>query len=195
MDGESGGALILAAGFGRRFGADKRRHLLDGETPMLIRTLARYVDAFDNVAVVIRDEDCALAEEIQSAHPGVRVIWASDAQLGMGHSLAAGIRSVHEEWRYVCVGLGDMPHVSSHTLRHLLAIYLAGDPGRIVQPVFDDRPGHPVFFGARYFPEIERLTGDAGARSLLRAHATSVLRVPVHDSGVIDDVDTPPDHV
>jgi len=188
-----GGALILAAGFGRRFGADKRLYLLNDHTPMLFETLRRYRAVFEQTAVVLREDDELLTERLTEAMPTVRIIPTREAHLGMGHSLAAGIDAVAADWRYACIGLGDMPHIEIESLRILLAHYLDGDRDTIVQPSFNDVPGHPVIFGSTYFSEIARSTGDAGARAVIRKHADRLLRVPLEDPGVLEDIDHPPE--
>jgi molybdenum cofactor cytidylyltransferase len=191
VDADRGGALILAAGFSRRFGADKRWHPLADGTPMLIRTLSRYAAVFEQLAVVLRPEDEVLAQEVRTIYPAARVVLAPEAHLGMGHSLAAGVRAIEREWQYACIGLADMPYVTAATLTRLLAVYRSGDPDRIVQPVLGDRPGHPVIFGAQFFAEIESVTGDEGARSVLQKHPDALERVPVDDAGVVTDLDQP----
>ena len=187
-----GGALVLGAGFGRRFGSDKRRHLIDGANPMLLKTLSIYSEVFEHVAIVLREEDEELGREVELTLPGIRIIRAEDAHLGMGHSLAAGVRSIHEDWRYVCIGLADMPFVRAETLVVLRSAFLDGPSDGIVQPVYEGRPGHPVIFGERYFEEMARLKGDAGARAVIQAHSARLEKVPLDDPGVIQDIDLPP---
>lgn len=187
----SDGALVLAAGYGRRFGSDKRRYRLpDGQT-LLIATLRRYAEVFTRVAVVIRDEDDRLATEIDQTCSEVRILRASDAHLGMGHSLAAGVRQIREHWSSICVALGDMPYVRPETLQSLRACFQAGPEDHIVQPTYRGTPGHPVFFGRNYYDELAALRGDEGARSVLSRHTDCLRRVAVDDAGVLTDMDRP----
>lgn len=51
--------------------------------------------------------------------------------------------------------------------------------------------GNPVLWGARYFPELQTLEGDVGARRLLAEHHEDVCEVNVSGEGVLTDVDTP----
>lgn len=188
---DSDGALVLAAGYGRRFGGDKRRYrLADGQT-LLTATLRRYAEVFARVAVVIRDEDDELAAEIDQACPAVRVLRASDAHLGMGHSLAAGVRQIREHWSSICIALGDMPYVRADTLQLLRDFFRAGAGDQIVQPTHRGTPGHPVFFARNYYDELAALRGDEGARSVLSRHTGRVRRVAVEDPGVLTDMDRP----
>ncbi|MNO06421.1 MobA-like NTP transferase domain protein [compost metagenome] len=52
-----------------------------------------------------------------------------------------------------------------------------------------DERGHPVLFGRDFWPELLRLTGDEGARRVMRAHASAWVAVGVDDPGVLRDVD------
>ena len=61
-------------------------------------------------------------------------------------------------------------------------------------PVEGEVRGHPVLLDASVFDEV--LSGDApeGARSVVRRDPERILRVPVSDVGIHDDLDTPADY-
>jgi molybdenum cofactor cytidylyltransferase len=59
--------------------------------------------------------------------------------------------------------------------------------------VFEGRRGNPVAFGALHLPALLALTGEHGARSLLKS--SSVVEVAVSDPGILRDIDTPNDLV
>jgi molybdenum cofactor cytidylyltransferase len=81
--------------------------------------------------------------------------------------------------------------VAPSTLRALLAALEEG--AHIAAPVFEGRRGNPVAFGARHLPALLALTGEHGARSLLRSEP--VVEVAVDDPGILRDIDTPGDLV
>lgn len=179
-------ALILAAGFGTRFGGDKRRaELADGRT-LLAASLARARLVFDEVHLILRPEDDPAALGLPY---GCRIIRCDDADQGMGHSLAAGVRALAASPAdAIAVLLGDMPWIAESSLRALVA---KAATGRIVFPVHHDERGHPVVFGRDFWPELQQLRGDEGARRVLRAHAAAWIAVGVDDPGVLRDVDSP----
>lgn len=179
-------ALLLAAGFGKRFGADKRRaRLADGRT-LLAASLANARAVFPDVRVVLRSGDDPVALGLPVDIPLVR---CADAESGMGYSLAAGVDSLNSRtFSSVAILLGDMPWLDESTLR-LLADQ--ADPQRIVFPLYEGQRGHPVLFGRTFWPELLKLQGDEGARAVLQAHREAWHPVVVEDSGVLRDVDTP----
>jgi molybdenum cofactor cytidylyltransferase len=87
------------------------------------------------------------------------------------------------------VALGDMPFVEVSTVRALAAALAAG--AGIAAPVMDGRRGNPVGFGALHLDALLALSGEEGARRLLRT--CPVTEVPVRDPGIFRDVDTPDD--
>ena len=180
-----GGAVILAAGASTRFGSDKRNYRLAGKRTVLETTLAAYQHVFDEIYLVLQPEDKSWA----TCPATVKPVYAADAALGMGHSLAAGIRAARH-LGFLFVALADMPHVQAATLRRLVDAMT--DSRSIVQPAYLGAPGHPVGFGSAYFDELERLSGDVGARQVLAAHPNQVTRLEVSDAGVVEDIDVPP---
>lgn len=192
-DGAGGGALLLAAGFSRRFGSDKRRHRFADGSSLLAASVALYSQAFPKLIVVLRPEDDDLAAQVQASADGanVEVVFCADAVEGMGRSLAAGAAAA-QAWDYLFVALADMPWVQLDTLAHLRREMQRAGSDSIVLPVNGNHPGHPVGFGASYLPALATLTGDQGARSLVQKAGDRVHRVIVEDAGVLQDLDTPP---
>ena len=194
-----GGALILAAGFSRRFGSDKRQHPIsisaDEQLPMACATTRLYAQVFINTVVVLRDKDAQLNSLLHRELPQVRTVAAADSHLGMGHSLAAGITAVND-WDYVFVGLADMPYVRTDSLLALkdrmdaLLEAHANSPV-IVQPTCNGVPGHPVGFSRDYFARMSGLTGDSGAKALIANAGSSLHRLALEDPGTLEDLDRP----
>ena len=192
-DGRSAiGAIVLAAGYGRRFGSDKRTYALHDGTPMLEATLRVYIEVFERIVVVLRPEDENLKSSSLALSEKIEIVTANQAHLGMGHSLARGIAAARsDKWEGAFIALADMPFVKSDTLRQLSGGLARADDTAIVQPVFEDRPGHPVGFKPGYFPRLGLLEGDEGARIVLDEAGDRVIRVAVDDPGILLDVDRP----
>ena len=195
------GAVLLAAGRSRRFGTDKRRHVLPDGRSMLATTIDRYQQVFPTLRIVVSPRDIAQGpDQDRVAAPGLleslgivlrdtdTCIVATDADLGMGHSLAAGCAGIN--WTFTFVGLADMPFVRVETLTTLVNRARALAEDNILVPTFEGRRGHPVGFGQAHLPALCRLTGDQGARALFGTPRDVLLEVD--DAGVLQDLDQPP---
>lgn len=178
--------ILLAAGRGQRFGADKRLVPLDGGAPMALVAARAMRSACARVVVVLRPEDTALAAQMRRA--GCETVACAEADGGMGHSLAAGVRATAEASGWL-VALADMPWLQPCTHARVAAALAAG--AALARPVHAGRPGHPVGFAREWFAALAALTGDRGARDLVAAAAGRLVCCEVDDPGCLRDVDTP----
>ena len=83
-----------------------------------------------------------------------------------------------------------MPLVTAGTIDRLIETFDPDEGRTIVVPSHDGQLGNPVLWDRRYFPAMMALTGDSGARGLLRQHADAVTELGVDDT-VLRDFDTP----
>ena len=176
--------VVLAAGRGSRFASSTHKLLQPlGSTTVLGQTLG-HVLASGLPLVVVTTPTLAAEASRTVASRDVVVIPETQAALGMGRSLAAGVaaRSDGAGWLILPA---DMPLVQPSTL-DAVAAALAHHPVAFAQHL--GRRGHPVGFAAELYSELRLLTGDEGARRLLARYPASA--VDVDDAGVLMDVDT-----
>ena len=187
--GRSVAAVVLAAGQSSRM-APRHKLLV---TDQAGRTMvAQVVDAVlasraRPVLVVTGHR----ADEVRAALAGrpVRFVTAEDHAAGLSASLRAGLAAVPASAAGALVVLADMPLVTAATMDRLLDSYDPDEGRTIVVPSHDGQLGNPVLWDRRYFGPIMALTGDVGARSLLRRHADAVTELAADDT-VLRDFDT-----
>lgn len=180
--------ILLAAGRGSRFGADKLLHALADGTPLALQSARRMRAALPQMLVVLRPGADRLAECLR--REGFACVLAADAELGMGHSVAAGIAASADAAGWV-IGLADMPFVRADTIAQVAGALRAG--AALAAPQYQGRRGNPVAWSARFREQLLALRGDAGARQLLQAQGAALALLAVDDPGVLQDVDTPAD--
>src|SRR5690606_13731312 len=123
--------------------------------------------ALSDVGGVLRAEHEARALGLEDER---MVIRSEQAELGMGHSLAAGVRALlaSSSAEAVAILLGDMPWIAPASLAQLAA---AAGPAHIVLPWHAGLRGQPVLFGRAFWAELSTCSGDSGAKALLQRHA------------------------
>jgi len=179
-------ALLLAAGYSRRFGADKRLAQLANGTHVAVQSAWLLQAAGLAVQAVIRPEDERL--QLLFQQQGVHCIDCMEAALGMAASLRAGVEATPQAAAWL-VALADMPFIQPATVQRLIAVWR--QQGGIVLPSWQGKRGHPVIFTAPYREALLALQGDQGARPVLQQHAAAVQTVPLEDAGIHQDIDTP----
>lgn len=185
--------LLLAAGRATRFGGDKLlapipTTTLDvaAGTPLGVAAARHLVQALPSSVAVVRPNSPSLCALF--AGTGLRVVQCADADDGMGASLACGVAATRDADAWI-VTLADMPWIRPATIRDVVDALQHG--ADIVAPAYRGVRGHPVGFARRHFAALAALTGDTGARDLLRAEAHGVTLIDVDDPGIVRDVDTP----
>jgi molybdenum cofactor cytidylyltransferase len=184
-------AIVLAAGASSRMAP---RHKLLVQGPDGRAMAARVVDhllasSARPILVVTGHRE----PEIRAALAGrdVRFVHAERHAEGLAESLKAGLAALPEEAAAALICLGDMPLVSSAAIERIIAAYDPDEGRSIVVPTHDGSYGNPVLWDRRHLPELMELTGDQGARSLLKRHVEEVTEVAMEDDGVLRDFDTP----
>jgi molybdenum cofactor cytidylyltransferase len=177
--------VLLAAGQGTRFGGDKLLAPLADGTPVGVMSARNLAAALSEVIAVVRPEDSRLAQLLAIA--GIAVESCPTAWQGMGSSLAHAVRARADADGWI-VALADMPKVRPDTIRAVAHAIEAG--ASLAAPVHRGERGHPVGFSAVYGPRLAALSGDAGAREILRADRDRMVLLECADAGVIADIDT-----
>ena len=180
--------ILLAAGSASRFGGDKLLAPLEDGTPLGVCALINLAACVDRVVAVVRSGDQALARAL--AGHGAEVTFCTYAALGMGQSLAWAIRATPLAKAWV-IALADMPWIQVATMRRIVDALESGSA--LVAASHQGVRGHPVGFSRRYFGELAALSGDEGAKAIVRAHQRELQLIETDDAGVSRDIDTPAD--
>ncbi len=183
-------ALVLAAGQSSRM-APRHKLLIEGADgrAMIARTVDHALASQARPVIVVTGHRDA---EIRAALAGrdVRFVHAERHTDGLAESLKAGLAVLPDDSAGVLVCLGDMPLVAGAALDRLIAAFDPDEGRRIVVPVHDGQAGNPVLWDRGFVGEMMSLSGDAGARSLLRRHMDQVAEVPLETDAVLRDFDT-----
>ncbi|MEM7644998.1 MAG: nucleotidyltransferase family protein [Pseudomonadota bacterium] len=174
--------LILAAGASARMrGADKLLQDIDG-TPLILRATRAA---------------CAVSPEVIVALPPAspRRLWLTDtpARLievedrAMSASIRAGLAACTRD--ALMIHLADMPEIGAAEMQMLADAWTTSKSRTARAATEDGRPGQPVIFARPLFPALAELTGDTGAKPLLRKESPDVIRLP--GQAAITDLDTP----
>jgi nicotine blue oxidoreductase len=183
-------AVLLAAGSGSRFGGGKLLAPYRGR-PLIESSLANLTEAPVGETLVVVGDDAERLLPVVEPY-GVRVVENPEWEEGQSTSVRAGLLALGPEVGAAVVLLADQPLVGPEAVGRLVAAFEAG--AGVAVATYGGERRNPVLFSREVWPLLLReLTGDEGARNVLRRHPDLVREVPCDDVGDPADVDTPQD--
>lgn len=187
--------LVLAAGASSRMrGRDKL--LLPVRGKPLLR-LVTDIALATGAPVLVTLPPAADARHKVLAGCAAAPVDVPDADQGMSRSIVRGLAVVSAREPGPTDGLmilpADMPGFSANALADLISRFRA-EPDLIWRgSTTDGAAGHPTIFPRDLWPELAKITGDEGGRSVLGRHADRIRLVPLPGRMAVLDLDTPED--
>lgn len=185
--------ILLAAGFSRRFGeSDKLLQPLPNGEWMGVASAKHLIQAIPQAIAIIRAENTALRDALTPL--GFELCVCDTSENMMADSLTAGIRfarRLNPSVTGYVIALADMPFIHPNTIARVHACLSEG--ADIVIPTYRSQRGHPVAFSSRFEDALLEVSGDEGARSVIRQFQSRVTYLETDDAGILKDIDTPED--
>jgi molybdenum cofactor cytidylyltransferase len=184
--------VILAAGSSSRLGRPKQLVQRGGRSLLRRAAEAALGVGCGPVFVVLG----AHRDEVVGEVAGLDVhLVENDAwPTGMASSIRAAVGAMMTAER---AGIGammlmpcDLPGVDAASLSRLVGAFRPGDRP-MAAAAYDGTIGTPAIFDRSCFDALQRLSGDEGARRILRASEADVVRMAMPEAAY--DVDTPAD--
>ena len=179
------GICLLAAGLSRRFGSNKLMARFAGRRVIdYAMDAALAVDAVQRVAVV---SDEAVTDAARAR--GLTIVRNERPERGMASSIALGAQAL-ADMDAVMLMAADMPLLRGETLAGLVRAFAQGEKGIAC---LRDRThwGNPAIFGRAYLPELAALSGERGAKAVIRMHEDDLAIVDCALADELADADTP----
>lgn len=180
-------AILLAAGAGIRFGGDKLLAEFEGR-PLVEHALSMLGDASVDETVVVVGGEAGRLRKVCEAYE-VRVVENREWAKGQSTSVRAGLRAMSPDTRAAVVLLADQPLVGTEAVERLVEAFEGG--AKVAVAAYGGKRRNPVLFAREVWPLLlEELSGDEGARAVLRDHPELVAEVACDGVGDPVDVDT-----
>ena len=185
-------AVVLAAGKGERMG--KAKLFLPWRGKVMLQWVLESVlaSAVDEVICVVRD---LAAVRAHIAVKDERLAWLVNerADAGQSASVTAGLWAMDGRSDRALFTVGDQPMLESALLDALIdRSKRVAAP--IIAPSFKGQIRNPVLFRREVFPELLKLKGDHGGRSLLEKLRDRLELVEWKSAATFMDIDDEKDY-
>jgi len=186
------GIIILAAGSSSRFGNTKQLLHFKGKT-LLKHTIEEATETGAQPVVVVTGANAdEISKEIKNEK--VEIVFNKNWEQGMASGIGIGLKNaiiLNKELENVIITVCDQPFVSSSLFQQLFQKQ-SESAKHIVASAYADTIGTPALFTIKYFDALMGLTGDQGAKGLLKKHSKDLATVDFPDGYI--DIDTQEDY-
>jgi len=186
------GIVILAAGASTRLGKPKQLLQYRGKT-LLGHAINEATNSNADAVVVIFGKDADLFKK-EIDEKKIRVAINSSWEEGMASSVRLGLDTLLNAKPYidaVIFMVCDQPHISSSILNELIKTQQKTTK-QIVSCNYGESIGPPALFHKKYFKELMKLSGDAGARKIIQQNMNDVATILFPEGRI--DIDTNEDY-
>ncbi|MEM3616075.1 MAG: nucleotidyltransferase family protein [Candidatus Methanomethylicia archaeon] len=184
-------AIILAAGYSKRFGRNKLLEPIAGK-PMIRWTLEATLNSMINEVVVVLGFEAERVYEVIKDLK-CRVIVNLEYDIGMSSSVKCGVRSIMSRSEAVLIIPGDYPFIEVETINNVIKKYRETH-APIIIATYNGRRGHPILIGRELFQEVLEINEESmGLKAVIRRHENEIVYADAKGMGAITDIDSPED--
>ncbi len=187
------GLILLAAGASSRMGQPKQLLRYRGQSLIRHAIETARNTACSPILVVLG----AYSEQIEPelSDLDVQIVNNPNWSHGISTSICVGIERLQDNWPNLDAAvlmLCDQPLISAHLINQFIEAY-ATEKWKIIAAKYQRTLGVPALFDQTLFPELTKLNGDFGAKSLIHQNIQITLGIDYPQGAV--DLDTPENYV
>ena len=195
-------AVILAAGESSRMGRDKAllpwppATVPSNDDQTFLSSWIRALGPFNDMVIVVAGQNYENLAPVVFEN-GAFIVRNPHPENGQFSSLQVGLQEVLNRGRDAAmITLVDRPPVSVATLECLQAAFASAilRAKWAVVPTFGQRHGHPLIAGREMIEAFLKAPVDVAARDVEHQHQGKIEYVPVGDSAIAVNVNTPEDY-
>jgi CTP:molybdopterin cytidylyltransferase MocA len=183
------GAVLLAAGEGRRMGGVAKPLIRLQGVPLVTRHLVALSGAgVDEVVVVTGHGRDAVEAQVQSF--SVTLVHNEAHACGQQTSVRAGLAALNGSFDGVFVVPSDQPLIGAGDLIELIGAFKKRPAGHVVVPVVDGQRGNPILLDEIAHAQILASGTNLGCRHLIEGQPELVYAYETTNTRFVTDLDT-----
>ena len=182
--------LVVAAGGSKRLGQPKQLVRKNNLT-LLENSLNEIVKSrVGNVFLVLGANAELILDKLNLSD--YQVVINKNWKKGMGASIAFGMKKIMEDYNYagVIISVADQPFLTADIFKKIKE-NITKEKKMIIKSKYEEGSGPPVYFSRHFFEEMKNLSGDEGAKPLLKKYKELLVSIDFPQGNI--DIDTEED--
>ena len=183
--------LVLAAGLSSRMIIGNKLLLKVKNITIIEKTIENlYKSNIDSFFIILGHQSNMLSKVLKNFK--VPLIINDSYKEGISSSIKKGISKIDNKSDGVMICLADMPKITSKTYNILIVkfkkFYDKTIP-LIIIPEYDGITGNPVILSKHFFAELKKISGDIGAKYLIKKNRKYIKKVSISEKYILEDID------
>lgn len=183
-------AVVMAAGFSRRFGQDEDKLLINVEGRPLYQHVLKVLEEIEFLEVIVIARQEAILAYADSL--GFTAIRNDRAHEGISASIGLGLAEASDESLGYMFFTSDQPYLSKVDVESLIEAFEGLDEQIILARV-GGKNGSPTLFSRSYKDQLMSLKGDQGGRVIIKENPHCLSYVELSNPKALWDLDTKED--
>tara|TARA_B100001939_G_scaffold134121_1_gene116513 strand:- start:293 stop:943 length:651 start_codon:yes stop_codon:yes gene_type:complete len=183
--------LVLAAGLSSRMPIGNKLLLKVKSLTIIEKTIKNlYKSNIDSFFIILGHQSNLFSKVLKNFK--IPLIINDSYQEGISSSIKKGISLIDHKSNGVMICLADMPKITSKTYNILIdefkKFYNSATP-LIILPEYNGQTGNPVILSKHFFSELKKISGDVGAKYLIKKNKKYIKKVDISEKYILEDID------
>ena len=183
-------AILLAAGQSKRMdGENKLTKEIKG-IPLIKLSVKNILASSVDELIIVLGYQKEIIEKLIDKNEKIKFVFNKDFESGMASSIKTGIDNLSDKTEAFFICLGDMPIVSHNIYNQLIK---SKDNKEIIVPTYKGQQGNPVLFNKSMKEKVIDISGDIGAKKILKLNKAKILNLEINDQSIAKGFNTQDD--
>ena len=183
-------AILLAAGQSKRMnGENKLTKKIQGN-PLIKLSVKNILASSTNELIIVLGYQKEIVEKLIDKTEKIKFVFNKDFESGMASSVKAGLNHLSKNTEAFFICLGDMPMVGHDIYNQLIKSKANKE---IIVPTYKGQQGNPVLFNKSMKEKVIDISGDIGAKKILKLNKAKILNLEINDQSIAKDFNTQDD--
>ena len=180
-------AILLAAGKSERMNGENKLIKKIQGVPTIKHSINNILASYIDELIIVLGYQKEIVEKHIDKNKKIKIVFNKNYKSGMSSSIKAGLNKLSIKTKSFFICLGDMPMIK-HDVYNL--IIKSRDKNEIIVPTYNEQQGNPILFDKSMKEKIMVITGDVGAKKILKNNKDKVLNFETNDLGVTKNYNT-----
>ncbi len=184
--------IVLAAGQSKRMGGDNKLIKKYNKKYLINHIVATLIKSKVNKIIVVLGFQSSKVRKIIVKNKKINFVFNKNYKSGMASSIKVGLRRISKRSIGFLIVQADMPKISRKIINKLYEAIKSKDK-EIFIPTYKRKLGNPVGFKYSMLKLLKKITGDRGAKKIIKGNKKKLYLVKVNSISIFNDLNTPRD--